>query len=542
MVGSTEDEFLVRIDGVDLVVKETRDATWEYRYVESHPSHMEDTMWQSKLQGMVREWLQTAVLTPVKEATDQSSLYQQIRHLAALVPKLPMEEIWKYKGIGNIPNVDQKLVDTDSPAMSLMRIIASTDLHSILNLTLQFLGNGAPAINSRVDARPIATTHNLLDAVCHYGGFIQPSQHSTTVVIDDQRLAGLEGQEVFNATADNPGLFRVWYTTAITSSTGFPCRVCRVQEYRTGNRLVDVDYTSVTVIHRVFRRYAVIWLHLLHTQSHFANVHAIQLVQTHLDINDPLRKLISVCTSSSALLEDVIGQRLFFNPAPRAESFSPLNLLPKGVRDYISNTTADTIHSNFGDYEVMCLAVTHSSSRHRQRIPPDSLIFTFSPVMCALRKFSDIIHTTCRRLSTLSPVYTKGGNRQTLVKAYNASEIPCIRAMPVRDGFDVLENVILMVLQHHYTHSRYRHNSSHTTSLLWSVNISDDHVFGLHRFQEPAPQMKMQFGQNFPAVLAAEPVLRDAVSWMLIQLDRLEQDSRQSGLPVFNDLMSSITI
>jgi hypothetical protein len=546
-VGTPEEEFLLRVDGTDLVTKESRNSSQEFRYTESHPSHMEDTMWSNKLELWVREQLEYRLLVPFKDITDRSSLYQQIRHLAALVPTLPIEDVFKYRGIENVPNYEEKLADKNPPVVSLIRALASTELHSLLVLTLKYtdvfrevFDRIRPLEKDGHNIRPIATMYNLLQLVCDYSGFIQPSLHGTTIVIDDQRLPGLNGQALFKQQADNPGMFRVWYTTAAPSS-GFPCRVCRVQEYQGTNRLVDVDHTSPTVIDRLFRRYAVLWTHVIHTQAHHANVYAAQITKTHLDMNDPLRKLISVCTSNT-ILEDVVGQRIFFNPAPRIESFSPFKWLSKETWEKKLNVRTSDVYPTLGNYPVMALEMTYNISTHRQHIPSGSLIFVLSPVMQALRKFGDIIHATCCRLSTLSPADTYR-DRQTLVNAYNACEIPCIRSMPVSDGFEILENVIRMVAQHHYTHTRYIHDSSQTSSLVWSaVDKGETSAFGTPFATGVVPQMKMQFGKNFPAALVAEPVLRDTVAWMLIQLERLEHDCRRSGINIFSDLTSGITV
>jgi hypothetical protein len=543
-VGTTEDEFLIRVDGANLVVQEKRNSTAACRWVETHPSHMEETHWMSAVQRLVRNQLQTTVLVPLQEATNHSSLYQQIKQFASMVPKFTTSERLKYNGILNIPNAAERLVDTNSPLVSLMRTVASTDLYTILHFVSHILAQFVntplrPVGTDRV--QPVATAYNLLDAVCFYCGFIMPTLHSATIVIDDLRLPGLDGNMMFKLQKDNPGIFRVWYT-ADTTSTTHPCRIYRVQEYtKDGNRLVDADHTNTVVLDRVFRCYAMLQTHVIHTQAHQANIVAAQLSHTHLAIGDPLRKLIDVCTSNVYFAETVVGENLFFNSAPRADSFSPFTWLPKDVyAKFAKQSNFEMTYPVFDDVPIKVMNMSYNSIQHRKRIPTTSLIFGFSPVMNARRKFNATIHATCRKLSSLSLAYR---GRQRAVDAYNTNKVPCIRSMPVRDGFDILENVIMMVLQHHYTHSLHMHDTSQTSSLLWNAaKIKDAHVFGPSLNNEPATQRPMQFGKNFPAALHASPVLRKEVERMIVELDRLECDSERSGVRIFRDLTSSIAL
>jgi hypothetical protein len=544
-VGTTEEEFLIRVEGTTLVVQEKWDSTKQCRWVETHPSRMEETEWKSVVSRLVRDQLQTSVLEPVQLTTDQSSLYQQIRQLAATVPILSVDEIWKYRGCSSVPGASERLTDTNPPVVSLLRLVTSNDLHSLLYAVVYFTQVDLSRIytpRSINRVQPVATAYNLLEAVCFYNGFLLPTLYSATIVIDDLRLPGLDGNALFKQQKDNPGEFRVWYT-ADTSSTVFPCRICRVQEYtkasKDSNRLVDVDHTSPVVLDRVFRRYAVLLTHVLHTQAHQANVHAVQLAHAYLAIDDPLRKLIDVCTNSSPLVEGIVAQKLFFDFVPKktAALFSPLKWLSTDqAAKVLTSVSGARIFSALQGLYIKPLGMSYNSIQHLKRLPSTTLLFQFSPVLNAIWQFNDIIHAACRRLQTISPAF---GGRQDTVQSYNTSEVPCVRSMgAVRDGFDILENVIMMVLQHHCTHTFHSYNPSQTSVLLWhAADIDRAHVFDTSATRT---QHTMQFGKNFPAALNASPVLQHEIVQMGVKLRRLESNSERLGIPIFRDLASSI--
>jgi hypothetical protein len=342
-------------------------------------------------------------------------------------------------------------VDTNTPAVSLLRFVLSNDIHALLYGIVYF---SQVVLQTRTEGtdrvQPVATTYNLLEAVCFYSGFLEPTIHSATIVIDDLRLPGLDGNTIFKQQSDSPGEFRVWYTTDASASK-FPCRVCRVQEYtKDSNRLVDVDHTNPLVLDRVFRRYSMLLTNVIHTQSHQANTFAAHISTMYLAIDDPLRKLIDICTNSTPFPEELVAQKLFFNSAPTVTSFSPFRWLPTDTFDKFSKrVSGEDAFPVLQELYIRPLEMSYNSTQYLKSILPTSLIFTLSPALNARRMFNNIIRATCRRLQALSPSGKYMG-RQDAVHAYNTSEIPTVRSMgSIRDGFDMFENVAMMVLQHH---------------------------------------------------------------------------------------------
>jgi hypothetical protein len=458
------------------------------------------------------------------------------------MPSITVEEVWRYNGIMTVPGAPKKLEDRGNGVESLLELLASADVYALLRLVVR-VGKTMvlPPPRQSIDSViPVGTAFNLLDIVCRYSGFIQPTVCGATFVVDDLKLDGLDDQGFFKLATDNPGVFRVWYTADSSTTATHPCRVCRIQEYRTETHLVDIDHTSPRVLDRVFRRYAMLLVLVLHVQSHLVNTVGARLAHEQLARGDPLRQLMETCTSNTWLLEGVVAQKLFFNERPTAEMFAPLKWLsPKALAWAHNSSSSDILFPHVDNYFLRALHVSYNCFEAHKQIRSDSLICGLSPAMMALKQFQDVVHATCRRLAVLDPV--QSSRRQSLLTAYNANPLPCMQSTPARDGFDILEKTMLMVVQHHFTHSVYMNDTSRTSTVLVAAVIpATSRTFGIHPDIEPVTRTNMSFGKNFAAALTGVPDMVCEVEQMLVQLQHIEQAAIRSGVKTFYDMDSSI--